>query len=95
MLCRWYCVRIPQKTWIIYKCIVPSRHWDTQNSRLAASLLVRLVEREEKWESPDTPEGVLSHIWGGIEPNGAVTCMVLKATDNGRRIYSHDDFRGS
>ncbi|GFW08536.1 hypothetical protein TNCV_2775581 [Trichonephila clavipes] len=34
----------------VCKCIVPSRHEGTINSRRAASLLVWLVEGEEKWE---------------------------------------------
>ncbi|GFV53905.1 uncharacterized protein TNCV_166721 [Trichonephila clavipes] len=64
----------------VCKCIVPSRHGDTLNSRRAARPLVRLVEREDRWESPDHPWGVLPLKWGGIELNRSVTCMVLKAT---------------
>ncbi|GFW24102.1 uncharacterized protein TNCV_4951461 [Trichonephila clavipes] len=67
------------------KCIVPLRHEDTLNSRRAASPLVRLVEREERWEAPDHPQGILHINWGGSEPNRTVTCMVLKATVNDRR----------
>ncbi|GFX78644.1 uncharacterized protein TNCV_30841 [Trichonephila clavipes] len=38
----------------VCKCIVPSRHGGTLNSRRDASPpLVRLVEGEERWESPD------------------------------------------
>ncbi|GFT15511.1 hypothetical protein TNCV_3265181 [Trichonephila clavipes] len=55
----------------------------TLNSRRASSLLVRLVEEEERWEVPDHPQN-----WGGIEPNRIVTCMVLKAEDNDRRKSS-------
>ncbi|GFV33041.1 uncharacterized protein TNCV_3364931 [Trichonephila clavipes] len=38
------------------KCILPSRHWSTINSRRAASPLVSLVEGEESWEAPDPPQ---------------------------------------
>ncbi|GFT71663.1 hypothetical protein TNCV_403441 [Trichonephila clavipes] len=47
------------------------------------SLLVRLVEEEERWEVPDHPQN-----WGGIEPYRTVTCMVLKAEENDRRKSS-------
>ncbi|GFX72720.1 hypothetical protein TNCV_4063151 [Trichonephila clavipes] len=39
----------------ICKCIVPSRHVGTLNSHRAASLLVRLVEGVERWETFDPP----------------------------------------
>ncbi|GFV43643.1 uncharacterized protein TNCV_2679441 [Trichonephila clavipes] len=68
----------------ICKCLVPSRHGGTLNSRRAASPLVRLVEGEERWEAPDTPQGVLLN-WGETELNRSVTCMVLKVTANDRR----------
>ncbi|GFY13056.1 transposable element Tc3 transposase [Trichonephila clavipes] len=51
--------------------------------RRATSLLVRLVEEEERWEVPDHPQN-----WGGIEPNHTVTCMVLFAEENDRRKSS-------
>ncbi|GFX59953.1 uncharacterized protein TNCV_4984641 [Trichonephila clavipes] len=41
----------------VCKCIVPSRHGGTLNSRRTASLLVRLLEKEERWEAPDHPPG--------------------------------------
>ncbi|GFT81942.1 uncharacterized protein TNCV_3909121 [Trichonephila clavipes] len=65
------------------------------NSRRAESLLVRLVE-EERWEIPDDPQGVVRHNRGGNEPNRTVTCMVLKATTNDRRLLAlcHDEFHG-
>ncbi|GFX96272.1 uncharacterized protein TNCV_2291601 [Trichonephila clavipes] len=65
-------------------------------SRPAASLLVRLVEEEARWEESDHPQGVLTIIWGGTEPNHTVTCMVLKATANDRHhlALSHDEFLG-
>ncbi|GFT86516.1 hypothetical protein TNCV_725571 [Trichonephila clavipes] len=36
--------------------MVSLRHGDTLNSRRAASLLVRLVEGEERWEALTTPK---------------------------------------
>ncbi|GFX86374.1 transposable element Tc1 transposase [Trichonephila clavipes] len=39
----------------VYKCIGPSRHEVTLNSRRASNSLVRLVEEEERWETPDPP----------------------------------------
>ncbi|GFW90463.1 uncharacterized protein TNCV_76971 [Trichonephila clavipes] len=80
----------------VCKCIVPSRHGGTLNSRRAASPLVRLVEREERWEALDHPQGVLHLNWGETELNRSVTCMVLKATANDMRHLAvfHDEFRG-
>ncbi|GFX20051.1 uncharacterized protein TNCV_1436111 [Trichonephila clavipes] len=80
----------------VCKCIVPSRHGGTLNSRRAASSLMRLVEGEERWEASDYPEDVLPLKWGGTEPNCTAACMVLKATANDRRhlALSHDEFRG-
>ncbi|GFW45519.1 uncharacterized protein TNCV_3244591 [Trichonephila clavipes] len=78
------------------KCIVPSRHGGTLNSRLAASPLVRLVGGEERWETPDHSQGVLPQNWGGTEKNRTVTCMVLKAKANDRRktlALGRDEFR--
>ncbi|GFV36744.1 uncharacterized protein TNCV_2649881 [Trichonephila clavipes] len=51
------------------KCIVPSRHGGTLNSRRATSPLVRLVEGEEKREASDHPQIVLPQNWGGTESN--------------------------
>ncbi|GFV13466.1 uncharacterized protein TNCV_129641 [Trichonephila clavipes] len=78
------------------KCIVPSRHGGTLNSRRAASPFERLVEGEERWEASDHPQGVRPLNWGGTEPNRTVTCLVLKATANDRRhlALSHEEFRG-
>ncbi|GFX16375.1 uncharacterized protein TNCV_32491 [Trichonephila clavipes] len=61
----------------VCKCIVPSRHGGTLNSRRATSPLVWLVEGEERWEASDIPQSVLPLNWGGTEPNRTVTCMVL------------------
>ncbi|GFV41978.1 uncharacterized protein TNCV_2751591 [Trichonephila clavipes] len=49
----------PGKDMGVCKWRVPSLHGGTLNSRRAASPLVRLVEREERWEAPDHPQGVL------------------------------------
>ncbi|GFV21921.1 hypothetical protein TNCV_4526081 [Trichonephila clavipes] len=59
--------------------IVPSRHGGTLNSRRASNPFVRLVEKEERWEAPDHPQGVLPQNWGETELNRPVTCMVLKS----------------
>ncbi|GFT00245.1 transposable element Tc1 transposase [Trichonephila clavipes] len=64
----------------VCKCIVPSRHGGTLNSRQAAHPLVRLVEGEERWEAPDHFQGVILLNWGETELNRSVACMVLKAT---------------
>ncbi|GFV85514.1 hypothetical protein TNCV_3773381 [Trichonephila clavipes] len=50
--------------------------WDrggTLNSRREASPLVRLVEGEERWETPDHSQVVLPQTLGGTEPNRTVT----------------------
>ncbi|GFX60192.1 uncharacterized protein TNCV_4533521 [Trichonephila clavipes] len=80
----------------VCKCIVPSRHGGTLNSRRAACPLVRLVEGEERWDNPDYPRDVLPLNWGETELNRFVTCMGLKATANDRRHLTlcHDEFRG-
>ncbi|GFU59306.1 uncharacterized protein TNCV_4198281 [Trichonephila clavipes] len=65
--------------------------------RRAASPLVSLVEKEERWKFSDHPQGVLPLNWGGTELNHTATCMVLKATANdGRKSLAlcHDGFRG-
>ncbi|GFX24557.1 uncharacterized protein TNCV_3343371 [Trichonephila clavipes] len=63
----------------VFKCIMLSRQGGTLNSHRAASLLVRLVDEEDRWEVPDHPQGVLPQNWGEAELNRPVTCMVLKA----------------
>ncbi|GFX03612.1 hypothetical protein TNCV_2111841 [Trichonephila clavipes] len=47
-LCRWTCVRIPEKAWMFVnvKCF---RHRGTLNSRRAASPIVKLVEGKKRW----------------------------------------------
>ncbi|GFT09100.1 uncharacterized protein TNCV_4105551 [Trichonephila clavipes] len=70
----------------VCKCIVPSRHGGTLNSRRAASPLVRMVAGDER---PLTlTQGVLPQNRGRTELNRAVTYMVLKATANDRRTSS-------
>ncbi|GFX45660.1 hypothetical protein TNCV_1422441 [Trichonephila clavipes] len=54
----------------------------------ATSLLVRLVEGEERWEASYHPQGVLPHNWGGMLPNPTITCFVLKAKTNDKRKTS-------
>ncbi|GFU43605.1 hypothetical protein TNCV_3728461 [Trichonephila clavipes] len=46
-----------------------------ETGRRAPSLLVWLVEGEERWESPGHPQDFLPLNWGGTEPNRTVTCM--------------------
>ncbi|GFX34570.1 uncharacterized protein TNCV_3658081 [Trichonephila clavipes] len=80
----------------VCKRIVPSWPGGTVNSPRAANHLVRLVEGEERWETPDHLQGVLPQNWGEIKRNHSVPCMSLKATDNDRRHLAlcHDEFRG-
>ncbi|GFT95625.1 uncharacterized protein TNCV_310411 [Trichonephila clavipes] len=69
----------------------------TLKSRRVASPLVKLVEGDERWGTPDHPQGVLPQNWGRTEQNSAVSCMVLKTKANDRRkslALSHDEFRG-
>ncbi|GFV68264.1 uncharacterized protein TNCV_1875461 [Trichonephila clavipes] len=75
----------------VCKCIVPSRHGDTLNSRRAENPLVRLVGGKERWrerEGPDYPQCDLPQNWGGKGLNCTVICMVLKATDNDKRHFA-------
>ncbi|GFT97953.1 uncharacterized protein TNCV_2168411 [Trichonephila clavipes] len=69
----------------VCKCIVPSRHGRTLNSRRVVSPLMRSVEKEERWEAPDHPQGVLPPNCGETELNRSVTCMVTKVTASDRR----------
>ncbi|GFU77764.1 cullin-4A [Trichonephila clavipes] len=78
----------------VCKCLVPSRHGGTLNSRRASTPLVGLVE--ERCEAPDHPQGVISQNWDETELNRSVNCMVLKASANDRRHLAlcHDEFCG-
>ncbi|GFU21562.1 cullin-4A [Trichonephila clavipes] len=69
----------------VCKCVVPTRHGDSLNSRRAANPLVRLAEGEERWEAPDHPQGILPLNWGEPKLSNSVTGMVLKTTANDRR----------
>ncbi|GFW82602.1 uncharacterized protein TNCV_3491741 [Trichonephila clavipes] len=66
----------------VCKCIVPSRHGGTLNSRRAESPLERLVEVEKRWEAPSPPQGVLPQNCGGTVQNHSVTFLVLKSKTN-------------
>ncbi|GFT48481.1 hypothetical protein TNCV_3383401 [Trichonephila clavipes] len=68
------------------KCIVPLRHGDTLNSRRAASPLVWLVEREERWEALIILRVSSPLNWDGTEQKRIVTCMVPKTKANDRGI---------
>ncbi|GFV87798.1 hypothetical protein TNCV_780801 [Trichonephila clavipes] len=59
---------------------------DALNSRQAFKSSREVGRREKRWA--DTDPDILCQNWGGIELNSPVTCMVLKATDNNRRICS-------
>ncbi|GFX17768.1 uncharacterized protein TNCV_475681 [Trichonephila clavipes] len=73
----------------VCKYIVSLWHVDTLNIRRALSSLVRLVEKEERWEAHrPPPQGVLPLNWSETELNRTVTCMVHKATANDRRTSS-------
>ncbi|GFV17136.1 hypothetical protein TNCV_3632991 [Trichonephila clavipes] len=62
----------------------------------AASPLVRLVEKEGRWEVLTTPRVFSPQNRGETELNHSVTSMVLKATANNRcqLALCHDEFRG-
>ncbi|GFX84009.1 hypothetical protein TNCV_4858171 [Trichonephila clavipes] len=47
----------------VFKCMMPLRHEGILNSRRNVSPLVRLVEREGRWEAPDLLHGVLPQNW--------------------------------
>ncbi|GFV59178.1 uncharacterized protein TNCV_2339191 [Trichonephila clavipes] len=68
--------------------------WSTLNSRRVASPLVRWVEEEERWETPDDPQGILPQNWSETEQNRSIACIMLKATANDRRYLAlyHDEF---
>ncbi|GFV62254.1 uncharacterized protein TNCV_985181 [Trichonephila clavipes] len=80
----------------VCKCIVPSWHGGTLNSRRAASPLVRLVEGEEGWKASDHSQSVLPQNWGETEPNRFVTygdrfnsCQVIYS-QFGLQIHQND-----
>ncbi|GFY14807.1 hypothetical protein TNCV_648501 [Trichonephila clavipes] len=46
------------------------------------------MEGEERWEPTYHLQDVFPQNWGRTEPKRTVTCMVIKATANDRRILS-------
>ncbi|GFU02425.1 transposable element Tc1 transposase [Trichonephila clavipes] len=79
----------------VCKCIVPSRHGGSLNSRRAASPLVRLVEEKERWEAPGHPRcpplklgfkrtKSYSHLYGAQS----------YCNDRRHLALCHDEFRG-
>ncbi|GFX38474.1 uncharacterized protein TNCV_2344471 [Trichonephila clavipes] len=71
----------------VCKCIMPSRHGSSLNSRPATSPLVRLVEGKERWVVPDHPQGVLPQNWGRNVLNRVLHGAQSYGTD--RRKCSH------
>ncbi|GFV79548.1 hypothetical protein TNCV_280011 [Trichonephila clavipes] len=51
----------------VRKRIVPMRHEGIPKNCRVASPLVRLGEGEERWKTPDRPQGVLPQNWCGTE----------------------------
>ncbi|GFS97447.1 hypothetical protein TNCV_733771 [Trichonephila clavipes] len=67
--------------------------WGTLNIRRAASPLVRLVEGEERWETPDHPQGFASSKLGWNKKNRTAIGMVLKTNDRFKNLtLSRDEF---
>ncbi|GFW77327.1 uncharacterized protein TNCV_924431 [Trichonephila clavipes] len=73
----------------VCKCIVPSRHGGTLNSRRAASPLVRLVEGEDRREASDHPQSVLPQIV--LSP---VWCSKLRLTTGVTQPFAMMNFVG-
>ncbi|GFX57110.1 hypothetical protein TNCV_2963901 [Trichonephila clavipes] len=74
----------PREGMYVCKCIVPSRHEGTPNSRSVPSPFVKLVDGEKRKEAPDPIRVFSLKNWDEIEQNRTVTCMVLKAKPNDR-----------
>ncbi|GFU97938.1 hypothetical protein TNCV_2435021 [Trichonephila clavipes] len=72
-------IRYIQRRHGCFKCKVPSQHGSTLSDHRATSLLVRLVEGEQRWEAPDHLQGVLPQNWPESELKRSVACMVFKA----------------
>ncbi|GFW13115.1 hypothetical protein TNCV_3330471 [Trichonephila clavipes] len=70
----------------VCKCVVTLWHGDTLNSRRAASPLVRLVERRERWEVLDHPQDVLPQHWDATR-GLLVTSTPELAPHQRRRIF--------
>ncbi|GFV16204.1 piggyBac transposable element-derived protein 4 [Trichonephila clavipes] len=65
----------------VCKCIVPSRRRGTLSLKSSREI----DGSKDRWEAPDSLQGVLSQNWGRIEPNPTITCMVLKHLAKDRR----------
>ncbi|GFX09324.1 hypothetical protein TNCV_1887371 [Trichonephila clavipes] len=83
----------------VCKCIVllQQGEGDTLNSRRAASPVLRLVEREEMWEVPDSSSVCFLKI--GVEPSQIVLppawCSKLPLTTYVQLALSRDEFHGT
>ncbi|GFT91253.1 hypothetical protein TNCV_4044781 [Trichonephila clavipes] len=55
VVCDADCGSNPEEGLDVCKCIVPSRHESTVNSRRSTGPLVMSVEEKESWEAPDHP----------------------------------------
>ncbi|GFX59902.1 hypothetical protein TNCV_4984151 [Trichonephila clavipes] len=63
-------------------------HGGTLNSRRAARPLIKLAEKGEKRDAPDSLQVILPQNWGRTKSDHTVTCIMLKATANYRRTFS-------
>ncbi|GFX03744.1 hypothetical protein TNCV_2113161 [Trichonephila clavipes] len=70
----------------VCKCILPSRHGGTLNSRQAASPLMRLVAGVKRWEAPDPPPVSSPSKLGWNRPKSY--CHLYGAKANNRRTSS-------
>ncbi|GFX38253.1 uncharacterized protein TNCV_3838491 [Trichonephila clavipes] len=72
----------------VCKCIVPSRHEGTLNSRRAASLM-RLMKGRKRWKDPDNPR--VSFLKIGLETGqimlSPICCSKLRITTGVTYIY--------
>ncbi|GFT75679.1 hypothetical protein TNCV_5059841 [Trichonephila clavipes] len=68
----------------VCKCIVPTRHGSTLNSCRAANPLVRLIEGEERWKTPDHPRvlSLKTRLEMGQIVLSPVWCLKLRPTTN-------------
>ncbi|GFU71743.1 hypothetical protein TNCV_1955041 [Trichonephila clavipes] len=83
----------------VHRC--PTRHYALEVDEYFLNVLKSSREvggrRREIGGPYKQPQGSLPQNWDGIEPNSNVTCMVLKATDNGKRkllALCQDEFHG-
>ncbi|GFV44369.1 hypothetical protein TNCV_998931 [Trichonephila clavipes] len=80
---------------VVCKCIALLLHGVTLNSRRAASPLVKLVEREERWESPYHPRVFSFKIGVELGQNHTVWCSKLRLTAGVHLDLCRNEFRGS